>query len=76
MIVAQQPAPVGQDLAVQLLGLGVPAGLPGQPGQVLPAGQAVGMIRAQDPAVAALAAGQAALPRPGQAGRRVGIPAR
>ena len=51
VVVAQDPAPVGQHPAVHRLRLGVPAGLPGEPGQVLAAGQAVGVVRAEDPAL-------------------------
>ena len=48
MVLTEQPAAVGEDLAAQLLGFGVTALQAQHPGDVLAGGEGVGVAGAQD----------------------------
>ena len=53
MVVTEEPAAVGQDLAAQLVRFGRLAAQAGQPGQGFAGGQGVGVVVAQDVPAAA-----------------------
>ena len=53
MVVAEHAAPVGQHRPGQLAGFGGLAAQRGQPGQGLAGGQGIGMVVAEQPALAA-----------------------